>query len=61
MPQVLTMTQQPGESTEDFATRIAQQADSFFRTGEAAPVDESGEPTAESTDVSADEEPAPSA
>jgi len=55
MSQVLTMTQKPGESTEEFAARISEQVNSFFG--------ESTEPEPESTDVSAapEEEPAPSA
>jgi len=66
MPRVLTLTQKPEESTEQFAGRIAGQLNSFFgESTEAAP--ESTEETStgpedEPTDVSAapEEEPAPS-
>jgi hypothetical protein len=39
MPQVLTMTQNPGESNEEFASRISEQVTSFFgqSTGETSP------------------------
>jgi hypothetical protein len=59
MPRVLTMTQNPEESSEQFAERISGQLDSFFNesTDETSPA-----PDAEPTDVSAapEEEPAPS-
>lgn len=53
MPQVLTMTQLPEETPEQFAARLSEQMTTFFGEGP------------ESTDVSADqtegEEPAPPA
>jgi hypothetical protein len=57
MPQVLTMTQKPGETPQQFAARISAQATKFF--GDSA---ETAQPP---TDVPADqeapeEEPAPS-
>jgi hypothetical protein len=58
------MTQNEGESNEDFATRISAQVNTFFgQSTEAAPesTDEtSTEPTTAPTDVPAEEEPAPS-
>lgn len=61
MPQVLTMTQKPDESTEEFAARIAEQADALFRGAEAAS-DETPEPTDVSAEPeTAEEEPAPTA
>jgi hypothetical protein len=56
MPQVLTMTQKPGESPEQFAARVSGQVTSFFgeSTGAAAaPTDE--------TAGTEPKEPAPSA
>jgi hypothetical protein len=66
MPRVLTVTQKPDESPEQFAARLAGEVDSFM--GESTgPAPESTDgtspaPDAESTDVSAapEEEPAPS-
>jgi hypothetical protein len=58
MPRVLTLTQKPDESPEQFAERISGQVDSFFNEStKPAP-----EPDAEPTDVSAApaKEPAPS-
>jgi hypothetical protein len=58
MPRVLTMTQKPGETPQQFAARISKQATTFF--GESPQPDAETPP---STDVSADEaapeEPAP--
>jgi hypothetical protein len=65
MPRVLTVTQNPEESPEQFAERISGQLDSFFNEStEPAPesTDETSTgPAAEPTDVSAapEEEPAP--
>ena len=72
MPQVLSMTQKPDESTEQFAERIAGQVQEFFAQpnsdGTAAEQpDTASEPVSSSgpTDESAgpekpEEEPAPS-
>jgi hypothetical protein len=71
MPQVLTMTQKPGETTEAFAARISGQISGFFKGGntDGTPAEQpdmppAGETSAEkSTDETAapEEEPAPSA
>jgi hypothetical protein len=55
MPRVLTVTQKPDESTEQFAARISGQLNTFFGEAEA-PTDESAE-----QEVPVEEEPAPSA
>ena len=49
MPQVLTMTQKPGETTEQFAARISGQIGTFFKAGndEATPAEP---PSAEAKD-----------
>jgi hypothetical protein len=66
MPRVLTLTQNPEESLEEFGKRIQGQVDSFFNQS-TGPEPESTDgtstaPEAEPTDVSAapEEEPAPS-
>jgi hypothetical protein len=71
MPQVLTMTQKPGETTEQFAARISTQVNSFFSGGntDGTPAEQpdtppAGETSSErSTDETAapEKEPAPSA
>jgi hypothetical protein len=67
MPRVLTLTQKPDESPEQFAERISGQMDSFFNESTEPEPESTAEtstaPAAESTDVSADpaKEPAPSA
>ena len=48
MPRVLTMTQKPGETPEQFAARISKQATTFFG--------DSAEPESPPTDVPADQE-----
>jgi hypothetical protein len=58
------MTQNEGESNEQFAERISAQVNTFFgQSTEAAPVstdETSTEPATVPTDVPAGEEPAPS-
>jgi hypothetical protein len=68
MPQVLTLTRKPEESVEQFASRISAQMGKFFGAGtpaeqpDTAPAEEPAVENVNSpTDVSADEEPAPSA
>jgi hypothetical protein len=56
MPRVLTVTQKPEESTEDFAARIADQVNSFFKESPGATT-ESPEPSAESTEPAPPAEP----
>lgn len=66
MPRVLTLTQKPEESPEQFAARIAGQLTSFFGEAVGEPEQTSPEAAEEApTDVSAgpetgEEEPAPS-
>jgi hypothetical protein len=64
MPQVLSMTPKPGESTEDFAARAGDQVNQFFGSTEPAPTAD-GTSSDTATDVPADQatpdqEPAPS-
>jgi hypothetical protein len=62
MPQVLTVTQNEGESNEEFAGRISEQVNLFFNESTEPAPESTDETSSEPTDVSAapEEEPAPS-
>jgi hypothetical protein len=57
MPQILTVTQDPDETSDQFAARIASEMADFFPDADesAEPADESAEPAEESTDETSTE------
>jgi hypothetical protein len=63
MPKVLTVMPTEGESPEDFAARVASEAESFFggepTDAEEAPAEETETPPEEPTDETAEPEAAP--